>query len=192
MGDVIYVIDDDLDLAQSLARLFGRHGWTAQAFAGPRDLPAQLGQEAVCIVTDVMLAGDNGFDVARRLAQEAPSAAVVFVTAWPHTADAVDAIRRHGGIDYLEKPIDEMRLLQSVTEGLAWSRARSGAMEAVAALSPREREVLSLVAEGKSSKAIAGALGLSPKTIEDHRSAIRAKTGAHRLEDYIRLGRILS
>lgn len=190
MADAIYVIDDDLDLAQSLARLFGRHGIEAQAFAGPAELPVTQGYDGgLCILTDIMLGEDNGFDVAQSIRAWAPSAAILFMTAWPHTADAVDAIRLHGGVDYLEKPIDEQRLLRSVSEGLAWSRERSLAARAIERLSVREREVLGLVADGKSSKAIANALGLSLKTVEDHRAAIRAKTGAHLLEDYVRLGR---
>lgn len=192
MTDTVYVIDDDLDLAQSLVRLFGRHGLTARAFAAAGEMPAALDQDrGVCVVTDVMLGDDNGFDLSQRLRIQAPGAAIIFITAWPHTADAVDAIRRHGGVDYLEKPIDEERLLASVREGLAWSRGRHQAAQAIERLSAREREVLVLVADGKSSKAIANALGLSPKTIEDHRAAIRAKTGANSLEDYVRLGRAL-
>lgn len=192
MTDTVYVIDDDLDLAQSLVRLFRRHGLSAHAFATSRDIPASIEQvDGECFVTDVMLGDENGFDLAPRLALRAPGAAILFMTAWPHTADAVDAIRRHGALDYLEKPIDEERLLASVSEGLAWSRARRRAAQTIERLSAREREVLGMVAEGKSSKAIANALGLSPKTVEDHRAAIRAKTGAHVLEDYVRLGRAL-
>lgn len=194
MADAIYVIDDDLDLAQSLARLFGRHGLEAHAFADPAGLPSvqRGGEGGLCIVTDIMLGDDNGFDVAQSIRAWAPSAAVLFMTAWPHTADAVDAIRRYGGIDYLEKPIDEERLLRSVSEGLTWSRERTLAARAIERLSAREREVLGLVADGKSSKAIANVLGLSLKTVEDHRAAIRTKTGAHLLEDYVRLGRALN
>lgn len=192
MTDAVYVIDDDLDLAQSLARLFGRHGLEAQAFADPAAIPVVQGNEGgLCVVTDVMLGADNGFNVAQRIRVGAPSAAILFMTAWPHTADAVDAIRRHGGIDYLEKPIDEERLLRSVAEGLVWSRDRNLAARAIERLSVREREVLGMVSDGKSSKAIANALGLSLKTIEDHRAAIRTKTGAHLLEDYVRLWRAL-
>lgn len=193
MTDTVYVIDDDLDLAQSLARLFGRHGLEARAFANPAAVPVIQGRDGgLCIVTDIMLGQDNGFDVGRSIRGWAPGAAILFMTAWPHTADAVDAIRRHGGIDYLEKPIDEERLLRSVSEGLVWSRERNLAARAIKRLSAREREVLGMVADGKSSKAIASALGLSLKTIEDHRAAIRTKTGAHLLEDYVRLGKGLS
>jgi FixJ family two-component response regulator len=193
MTDTVYVIDDDLDLAQSLARLFGRHGLEAQAFADPAAVPIIQGHDGgLCIVTDIMLGDDNGFDVGRSIRAWAPSAAILFMTAWPHTADAVDSIRRHGGIDYLEKPIDEERLLRSVSEGLVWSRDRNLAARAIERLSAREREVLGMVAAGKSSKAIASALGLSLKTVEDHRAAIRTKTGAHLLEDYVRLGRGLN
>jgi FixJ family two-component response regulator len=92
-----------------------------------------------------------------------------------------------GGIDYLEKPINEERLERSVCEALDWSSARRRIVAQLAALSPRERDVLQLLVRGMSNKAIANKLQISARTVEDHRARIGIKTGAHNLEQMIRL-----
>ncbi|NQE63159.1 response regulator transcription factor [Caulobacter sp. RHG1] len=185
--DVVFVVDDDADLAESLARLLRRQGLRTHSFVTVDAFFAHPARPrgGACLLSDVMLGEVDGFQVARRARQADPALSVVFITAWPKTTDAVDAIRRFGGIDYLEKPLDEARLLAAVTEGLAWSRARRQASDRVATLSGRERQVLQMIARGLSSKMVALELDLSAKTVEDHRTAIRAKTGAVSLPDLI-------
>ena len=184
----VYVVDDDGDLGASVARLLRRHGHAAEPFLDPapllaiyRDAPAD------CIVTDVMMGDLDGFGFADRVRAIDPATAIVFMTAWPTTANAVDSIRRYGGLDYLEKPIDEDRLVAAVMEGVAWSRRRRANLARTANLTPREREVFDLLVCGHPNKVIAAELGLSPKTIEDHRAAIMAKTGAAGLAQLIAL-----
>ncbi|MGE4411888.1 MAG: response regulator transcription factor [Sphingobium sp.] len=113
------------------------------------------------------------------------------MTAWPKIRDAVAAIRDLGGLDYLEKPLDTERLLYAVNEGLVWSRNSYFALARVAPLSQRERQVFDLMARGKSSKMIAVALGVSIKTIEDHRAAVMRKTGAGTIADIFDIARRL-
>jgi len=110
------------------------------------------------------------------------------MTAWPTTANAVDAIRRYGGVDYLEKPVDLDRLLAAVEESVAWSTHRRRQLVRTARLSPRERDVFRLLIKGLSSKAIAAELNVSPKTVEDHRAQISAKTETSGLAQLISLG----
>lgn len=186
----VYVVDDDCDLGASVARLLGRHGYAAEPFLDPAillDLYPQV--PAQCIVTDVMMGDLDGFAFADRVRAIDPAAAIVFMTAWPTTANAVDSVRRYGGLDYLEKPLDEDRLLVSVAEGVAWSRARRAATGRTAALSPRERQVFDLIVQGHPNKVVADRLGLSPKTVEDHRAAVLAKTGATGLAQLIALAK---
>ena len=109
------------------------------------------------------------------------------MTAWPTVPSAVDAVRRYGGLDYLEKPVDEPRLLAAIREGVAWSRRHRARLERTARLTPREQQVFALLIRGLSSKAIAAELKLSPKTIEDHRAQIAAKTGTSGLAQLIEL-----
>lgn len=184
----VYVVDDDRDLGGSVARLLCRHGFAAEPFLDPvMLLNVYVEAPASCIVTDVMMDDLDGFGFADRVRFLDPAVAIVFMTAWPTTANAVDAVRRHGGLDYLEKPIDEARLIAAVTEGVAWSSRRRKQLSRTAALTPREREVFDLLVLGHSNKAIAGILALSPKTVEDHRAAIMAKTGTSGLAQLIAL-----
>ncbi len=183
---LLYVVDDDHDLAASLARLLGRHGYAAEPFGDPQQLLlAYDAAPAACVVTDVMMGELDGFGFADQLRAIDPGTAIIFMTAWPTTANAVDSIRHYGGLDYLEKPIDQDRLLAAVAEGVAWSGRRRTQLARTARLSPRERDVFALLVKGLSSKAIAAELGLSPKTIEDHRAQIAAKTGASGLAQLI-------
>ncbi len=184
----VYVVDDDADLGASVARLLTRHGHPARAFVDPahllRDYPAG---PAGCIISDVMMGDMDGFMFADALRVMDPDVALVFMTAWPTTANAVDSVRRYGGLDYLEKPIDEDRLLAAVTEGVAWSNARRTLSRRTASLTAREREVFDMLVCGHSNKAIAGHLGLSVKTIENHRAAVVTKTGTNGLAQLIAL-----
>ena len=187
---VIYVVDDDRDLGASVARLLQRHGFAAEPFLDPALLLSVYADApAHCIVTDVMMGDIDGFAFADRIRAVDPAAAIIFMTAWPITANAVDSVRRYGGLDYLEKPIDEARLIAAVSEGVAWSSRRRAARDRMAKLTPRERQVMDLLAEGHPNKVVADRLGLSTKTVEDHRAAVLAKTGASGLAALIALAR---
>lgn len=185
---IVYIVDDDCDLGASLARLLNRSGYAAEPFVDPRQLlTAYPAAPADCILTDVMMGDLDGFGFADKVRDIDPATSIIFMTAWPTVSSAVDSIRRYGGVDYLEKPIDEPRLLAAIDEGVAWSRRRRGQLERTARLTPRERDVFALLVRGLSSKAIAAELNLSPKTIEDHRAQIAAKTGTSGLAQLIEL-----
>ncbi|WP_373369138.1 response regulator transcription factor [Sphingomonas citricola] len=190
----VYVVDDDHDLGASVARLLRRHGFAAEPFLDPAPLLAVYADvvptcPAHCIVTDVMMGDIDGFAFADRVRVIDPGVAIIFMTAWPTTANAVDSVRRYGGLDYLEKPIDEDRLVRAVTEGVSWSIRRRSALGRTARLTARERQVFDLLVEGHPNKVVADRLGLSPKTVEDHRAAVLAKTGANGLAGLIALSR---
>lgn len=187
---IVYVVDDDRDLGAAVARLLGRHGHAAEPFLDPALLLSVYGDApAHCIVTDIMMGDLDGFGFADRVREIDPAVAIIFMTAWPTTANAVDSVRRYGGFDYLEKPFDEARLVAAVAEGVAWSRQQRAMRARTAMLTPRERAVFDLLVLGHSNKVVAAMLGLSPKTIEDHRAAIVAKTGANGLAQLIALSR---
>lgn len=189
-GDTVYVVDDDPDLAASVARLLRRHGYAAEPILDPIDLlPVYLDAPAHCIVTDVMMGDLDGFGFADRVRVLDPDVAIVFMTAWPTTANAVDSVRRYGGLDYLEKPIDEDRLLAAIREGVVWSRDRRAVSARTASLTPRERQVFDLLVQGHPNKVVADRLGLSPKTVEDHRASVLAKTGTTGLAQLIALSK---
>lgn len=186
----VYVVDDDPDLAASVSRLLRRQGYAAEPILDPAALlHVYVEAPAHCIVTDVMMGDLDGFAFADRIRVLDPDVAIVFMTAWPTTANAVDSVRRYGGLDYLEKPIDEDRLLAAVREGVAWSHDRRGVTARTANLTPRERQVFDLLVQGHPNKVVADRLGLSPKTVEDHRASVLAKTGASGLAQLIALSK---
>nr|WP_257558507.1 response regulator [Sphingobium sp. CFD-2] len=186
----VYVVDDDRDLGASLARLLRRHGFDAEPFTDPGALlEIYANAPAHCVLTDMMMDDLDGFAFAEKVRELDPSVAIVFMTAWPTTANAVDSVRRYGGLDYLEKPLDQERLLVAIEEGACWSRERRQRRNRTASLTPREREVFDLLVQGQSNKMIAAALGLSSRTVEDHRASIMAKTEAQSLAQLITLSR---
>lgn len=185
---VVLVVDDDVDLGASLARLLARSGYPAVAFETPEAaLEACANVRPRCVLTDVMMGHTNGFAFAQALRGVDASAALIFMTARPITAQAVDAIRHFGGIEYLDKPIDQTRLLAAVGEGLDQSAKRVASQTRLRALTARELDVFKEITRGKSSKAVAVDLGVSQKTVEVHRAAIMTKTGAACLADLIAL-----
>jgi FixJ family two-component response regulator len=189
--ELVYVVDDDQDLAASVARLLRRHDLHAEPFHDPLALLAAYeAAPAGCVLTDVMMEQLDGFEFSARLRAIDASVAIIFMTAWPSTAHAVDSIRVHGGVDYLEKPIDEQRLLASVRRGLDWNRRSREFAVRTAALTPRERDVLALLVRGFSTKAIASELNISARTVDDHRAQISSKTGANSLAKLIALSEL--
>ena len=187
-SELVYVVDDDQDLAASVARLLRRHELHAEPFGDAVALlAAYSAAPAACVLTDVMMEQLDGFEFSGRLRALDPGVAIIFMTAWPSTAHAVDSIRVHGGIDYLEKPIDEERVLASVREGLEWSRRSREFSARTATLTRRERDVLALLIRGYSTKAIANELNISARTVDDHRAQISSKTGANSLAKLIAL-----
>ena len=185
---LVYIVDDDADLGASLARLLRRAGFAAEPFLDPEQLlHAYAAAPADCIVTDVMMGEMDGFAFADHLRAMDRAAAIIFMTAWPSTSSAVDSIRLYGGIDYLEKPVDEVRFVTAVAEGIEWSGKRRAKLARTARLTPRERDVFALLVRGLSNKAIAAELNLSPKTVEDHRANISTKTGTSGLAQLISL-----
>lgn len=185
---LIYVVDDDFDLANSVVRFLRRHGFLAEPFSDPHALlAAHATRPPACVVADVMMGELHGFALADALRERDSSVAILFMTAWPTTSAAVDAVRRHNGIDYLAKPLDEERLLSSLEDGLSWSARHRNVASRLTNLTMRERQVYSLLIRGHSSKAIAVILGISARTVDDHRARISSKTGARTMAQLIAL-----
>lgn len=189
---LIYVVDDDVDLATSLARLLERSGYRARGYGDPSALLEACSQEPPhCVVSDVMMGDLDGFAVAERLREIAPATAIIFMTAWPRTSAAVDAIRSFRGVDYLEKPIEEQRLLDGLAQGVEWSEGQQAANARLSTLTPREWDVFKLLSRGLSNKMIAAELGIKPKTVEDHRAAIMEKTRSSGVAQLVELWRAI-
>ena len=191
-GSEVYVIDDDEAIRGSLAFLLRTAGFVARAYDSAQVFLAEAADLAPgCVITDVRMPGLDGIELVRRLAAAKLPLAAIVVTGHGDIAMAVEAMKA-GAVDFLEKPFRDEVLLRAVERALggpalpdAADRQRDRA--ALQGLSPRERQVLEGVVSGKTSKAIARDLDISPRTVEVHRAGMMMKSGAKSLSDLVRM-----
>ncbi len=192
---VVHVIDDDDAVRRALAMLFRSAGIPVEAhpsgFAFLEALPFLCEDAVGCVLTDVRMPGLDGLELLRRLKEGGFRRPVLVMTAHGDVSMAVRAMKA-GAVDFVEKPLDDDMLLAAIDAALGTARAAGAAgaddaAERVAALSPREREVLDLLIAGKPNKLIARDLGLSPRTVEVHRARMMARLGVGSLAEAVRL-----
>ncbi len=192
--NTVFVVDDDASVRDSLALLLGTAGHRVECFeTAAAFLDRYQRHEPGCAIVDLRLPGIDGLELQDRLQAGGAEIPVLFLTGHGDVPAAVRALKR-GAVDFLEKPFDADRLLALVDDALERDRERRAgrarrdqAAERVAALTPREREVMQLVAEGRANKAVAAELAISERTVELHRSRIMHKTGARSVPDLVRL-----
>ncbi|MDH4260320.1 MAG: response regulator [Gammaproteobacteria bacterium] len=190
----VFVVDDDEAVRSSLRLLLKSlripavtHGSAAE-FLAHYD-PGQPG----CIILDVRMPGMNGLELQDELNRRGAVIPVIFITGHGDVPMAVEAMQ-HGAIDFLQKPFSDKDLTERIERALAIdfsNRAVLGEKDQIcvrlAALTPREREVLQLVALGKANKVISGDLGISQRTVEIHRAHLMEKMGANSLAQLVRM-----
>ncbi len=191
---VVWVVDDDRAVGVAMSRLLRTAALRAVVMHSARELLDALAHSAPdCLLLDLWLEDATGLDLLPRFRLHAAQVPVVFLSADPDVRSSVEAMKA-GAIDFLMKPVDDGPLLdaviRAVAHGRAWREARAVREEAssrLATLTPREREVFSLVALGKPNKRIAAELGTTEKTIKVHRGRVMAKLGAESVVDLVRL-----
>ena len=190
----VFVIDDDAAMRDSLDFLLAAAGFAVETFESAADFLAVLPEvETGCVVTDVRMPGIDGIELLKRLKQEKASLAVVVMTGHGDVALAVEAMKA-GAADFIEKPFDDERLIETVRAALADAPRRDDAEAAaspivarVASLSPRERQVMEGLVAGLSNKAIAREYEISPRTVEVYRANVMTKMQAANLSELVRL-----
>ncbi|GGN39379.1 response regulator transcription factor [Streptomyces fuscichromogenes] len=190
---LVYIVDDDEELSESLAWLLESVGIRSERYHDARTFLASYDpSRPACLVLDVRMPELSGFGVQELLNEAGAPLTVVFVSAHGDIRMSVRALQ-NGALDFLEKPYDPQHLLDVVqtaqrTAGERFARAaRHGELRArLDTLSVRERQVLTLSVEGVSNKQIAGRLGISAKTVDVHRARIREKTGADSIATLVR------
>lgn len=186
---VVWVVDDDQAVGVALSRLLRAAALNVVVMRSARELLEALTHSAPdCLLLDLWLEDATGLDLLHAI-----RVPVVFLSADADVRASVQAMKA-GAIDFLEKPVDDGALLdaviRAVARGRSWREARAVREEAsnlLATLTPREREVFSLVALGKPNKRIAAELGTTEKTIKVHRGRVMAKLGADSVVDLVRL-----
>jgi FixJ family two-component response regulator len=190
----VFVVDDDPRVRDSLRRLLTGAGLTVETFASAEEfLEAADASPGGCLVLDVGMPGMGGLRLQQELAARGVTIPIVFMTASGDVGLALRAGRR-GAADFFRKPYDEHVLLRRITEICAAPSAASpGEADApafsapLAVLTPRERQVLTLIAAGRTSREMARELCISHRTVEVHRARLRRKLGVHSVAGLVRL-----
>jgi RNA polymerase sigma factor (sigma-70 family) len=190
----VHLVDDDPAVRKALTRVLVAAGHPCRTWESAEEfLSAPLLPADGCVVLDLALPGASGLDLQTRLGELVPGFPVVFLTGRGDIGTSVRAMKG-GAVDFLTKPVEPAALLMAVEAAVARGRNRLEAHEAEAELAarqakltPREREVLEMVVQGRLNKQIAADLGIAEKTIKVHRARMMRKLGVRTVADLVRL-----
>jgi FixJ family two-component response regulator len=181
----VFIVDDDASVRDAMEYLLRSVGLEAKKFASATEFleyydPSTPG----CLVLDVRMPGMSGLELQEALAARGALLPIIFVTAHGDVPMAVEAVKA-GAVDFLLKPFRDQDLLDKVQQAVqedararAQLESRSEIAERVASLTPREREVMDMVVDGRANKVIASDLGISQRTVEIHRARVMDKMQA--------------
>jgi two-component system CheB/CheR fusion protein len=192
-SSTVFVVDDDQTLRETLRDLLQENGYSVELFGDGRGfLEAYRSGREGCLLVDATMPGMSGVEVIERLKSEGHQLPAIVITGNGAVPMAVQAMKA-GAVDFIEKPVGHEDLLASVERALGQRRdtttlsaSRVVAATRVASLTKRQRQILDLVLAGHPSKNIAADLGLSQRTVDNHRAAIMRKTGSKSLPALIR------
>ena len=191
---IVFVVDDDVSVRESLELLIQNEGWQAETFASAQEF---LDHPRVaipsCLVLDVSLPGLNGLDLQQQIACERNALPIIFITGYGDVPKTVQAMKA-GAVEFLTKPFNDEVLLTAIQQALERSRfalAQEAEMQELrncyASLTPREREVMALVVSGLLNKQVGGELGISEITVKAHRGQVMQKMKANSIADLVKM-----
>lgn len=192
-GRIVYIVDDDRDVRISLGMLLRSRALASRPFASAEDFIDEYPSLAAgCIMLDITMPGKDGLSLLADLRASGCEWPVIMMTGHSEVRAAVRAMKL-GAIEFLEKPFEETDLAETLGESFS-VLAKTGqrcaeatrARAILAALSPRERDVLQLIVEGLSNKLIAHRLDLSIRTIEMHRASLMKSVQGRNTADLMR------
>lgn len=191
----VYVVDDDAGIRDALSLLLSLKGLRVQVHAGAAEfLAAYRPDSRGCLLVDLQMPGMSGIELQAEMKARGYTLPVIVLTAFGDVATTRAALKA-GAVDYLEKPVDDEVLLDVLHNAIALdarshavASARAEASERLSRLTPRERDVLKLLAEGNQLREIAGKLEISPRTVEVYKARMMEKLGCRTLADVVRAG----
>jgi len=188
----IFIVDDDAGIRDAIRMLSEAAGLRARTFPSAESFLADPVPKRGCVIADVRMPGMNGLELQEEIGRRHPQLPVIIITGHADIPLAVHAMKA-GAVDFLEKPFDGARLMESVRRATEMgSKTRSRKEESRTArrlldhLSQRERSVLDRLVQGQPNKIVAHELGISPRTVEIHRAHIMLKMDASNLADLVR------
>jgi FixJ family two-component response regulator len=191
---IVFVVDDDISVRESLELLISNAGWLPETFESAQEF---LSRERVvvpsCLVLDVTLPGLNGLDLQKRIAADRTDMPIIFITGFGDVPITVRAMKA-GAVEFLTKPFNDEALLSAIRQALERSKATldreaeiRGLRDCYASLSHREREVMALVVRGLLNKQVGFELGISEITVKAHRGQVMRKMNASSLADLVNI-----
>jgi two-component system, LuxR family, response regulator FixJ len=191
---VIYIVDDDDGMRRALTVLMTTVGYQPVAFASPSEFLAKHDRtQAGCVVLDVRMPEMSGLEVQQHLNRSGSMLPVILVSGHGDIPMAVQAMK-DGAFDFLQKPFRDQDLLDRINGALKLDAENRASVDRLAdltqrsgSLTPREREVMALVVDGKANKVIAIDLGLSERTVEIHRANVMEKMGARSVAHLVKM-----
>ena len=189
---VVYVVDDDVSVRESVDLLIRSAGWRPEVCASAREFLSRPRTLAPgCLVLDVHLPDLDGLELQQRIAIDRVELPVVLITGYGDIPMAVRAMKA-GAMEVLTKPFHADVLLAAIRKGIERSRAALRELtemrtlrERYASLSRREREVMALVASGLLNTQVGGTLGISEITVKAHRGRVMRKMKAGSLAELV-------
>lgn len=191
---IVFIVDDDADVRRALARLLCAARYVTRSFGSAAEFLAHHDPTLPgCLLLDLSMPDQSGLQVQSRLAEAGCHRPIIFLTGHGSIAESVTAMRA-GAVNFLTKPVENEDLLAALDEALRMdeeqrraSSVRLTVEERIATLTPREREVLAHVVEGRMNKQIAGDLGTVLKTIKVHRARVMHKMRVRSLAQLVKL-----
>jgi len=190
----VFIVDDDLAVRDSLQLLMRSVGLASETYGSADEFlssydPGRRG----CLVLDVRMPGTSGLELQQRLGQFDSPLQIIFLTAHGDIEMAVQAVKA-GAFDFVRKPFRDQDLLDKVQYAIAEDARRrrdaadlAGIRSRIGSLTPRERELLEMVVQGKANKVIAIELGISQRTVEIHRARVMKKMKVDSVTDLVRI-----
>lgn len=190
----VYLVDDDAAVREAFSLLLQTVGLDVRSFAAPGDFLAALDRlKPGCLVLDIRMPQISGLKLQEKLGERGMDWPVIVISGHGDI-EACRRAFRNGAIDFLSKPVDEQDLIDAIQKGHAELEARcqqvsetGEARQLLAQLTEREAQVLEMIAKGLTTRQIADALALSPRTVDSHRAAIGAKAGTTSAAELTRL-----
>jgi FixJ family two-component response regulator len=191
---IVYIVDDDISVRESLELLIRRAGWEPQTFTSAKEfLDSPRTSVPSCLVLDFSLPGLNGLELQKRAAVERPGMPIIFITGYGDVPTTVEAMKG-GAVEFFTKPVSDHVLLSAVRNAIERSRtllAREAELRVLqsryASLTSRERQVMAMVVSGLLNKQVGSELGISEITVKAHRRHAMKKMNADSFAEMVKM-----